>query len=150
MLFRSVWRFADGRFDQLPGLAAELVDLKVDIIMPLTPPAIRAAKAASSDIPIVFPLGSDPVETGLVASMERPGGNITGMATMSMLQSPQRIALVRECMPNARRVALIRHSANAALTLQVEASRTAARARGLELLVLASFIHRAASIVQRA
>jgi len=131
-----VWRFGDGRFERLPQLARELVEQGIDIIMPATPPAIRAAVAAAGTIPVVFPLGSDPVETGLVASIERPGGNITGMATMSRHQSQPRLALVRECLPAARRVALLRHSANHALKLQVEASRPAAHELGFELLVL--------------
>lgn len=131
-----VWRFGDGNFERLPDLASELAKLRVDVIMPATPPAIYAAKSASSSIPIVFPLGSDPVETGLVSNLERPGGNLTGMATMSRLQSQPRLALVRECMPNARRVALMRHSANPALDLQVEASRTAAPELALEVVVL--------------
>jgi putative tryptophan/tyrosine transport system substrate-binding protein len=131
-----IWRFADGRFERLPSLAFELAKLEVDVIMPATPPAILAAKAATNTIAIVFPLGSDPVETGLVSSLERPGGNITGMATMSWLQSRPRMALVRELMPTARRVALIRHSANAALELQVQESRVAADELGFELLVL--------------
>jgi putative ABC transport system substrate-binding protein len=131
-----VWRFADGRFERLAGLAAELAELEVDVIMPATPPAILAAKSASGKIPIVFPLGSDPVETGLVSSLEQPGGNITGMATMSWRQSRPRLALVREIMPNTRCVALIRHSANAALELQVKESRAAARDLALELLAL--------------
>jgi putative tryptophan/tyrosine transport system substrate-binding protein len=131
-----VWRFGDGKFERLPGLATELAKLGVDVIMPATPPAIYAAKSASSSIPIVFPLGSDPVETGLVSNLERPGGNITGMATMSRLQSQPRLALVRECMPAAKRVALIRHSANAALNLQVEASNVAAPELALDVIVL--------------
>jgi putative ABC transport system substrate-binding protein len=131
-----IWRFADGRFERLPSLAFELAKLEVDVIMPATPPAILAAKAATNTIAIVFPLGSDPVETGLVSSLERPGGNITGMATMSWLQSRPRMALVRELMPTARRVALIRHSANAALELQVQESRVAGDELGFELLVL--------------
>ena len=131
-----IWRFADGRFERLPNLAAELAELEVDVIVPATPPAIHAAKSASSTIPIVFPLGSDPVETGLVSSLERPGGNVTGMATMSRLQSQPRIALLRECMPAARRVALIRHSANAALELQVDASRKAVPEQEFEIVAL--------------
>jgi len=131
-----VWRFADGRFERLSDLAAELAKLDVDIMMPATPPAILAARSASNKIPIVFPRGSDPVETGLVSSLERPGGNITGMATMSWRQSRPRLALVRELMPNAQCVALIRHSANAALELQVRESRLAARDLGFDLLVL--------------
>jgi putative tryptophan/tyrosine transport system substrate-binding protein len=131
-----VWRFGDGKFERLPGLATELAKLGVDVIMPATPPAIYAAKSASGSIPIVFPLGSDPVETGLVSNLERPGGNVTGMATMSRLQSQPRLALVRECMPAAKRVALIRHSANAALNLQVEASNLAAPELALDVIVL--------------
>jgi putative ABC transport system substrate-binding protein len=131
-----VWRFAEGRFERLPELARELVAEGVDVVVPATPPAIHAAKAATRTVPIVFPLGSDPVETGLVSSIERPGGNITGMATMSPLQSRPRLALVRECMPTARRVALVRHSANPALGLQVEASRAAAPELAFEVLVL--------------
>ena len=131
-----VWRFADGKFERLPDLAAELAKLGVDVIVPATPPAIYAAKSASSSIPIVFPLGSDPVETGLVSNLERPGANVTGMATMSRLQSQPRLALVRECIPNAKRVALMRHSANPALSLQVEASNAAAPELALEVIVL--------------
>jgi putative tryptophan/tyrosine transport system substrate-binding protein len=130
-----VWRFGDGKFERLPELASELARLGVDVIMPATPPAIHAAKSASGSIPIVFPLGSDPVETGLVSNVDRPGGNVTGMATMSRLQSQPRLALVRECMPNAKRIALIRHSANPALNLQVEASNAAAPELALEITV---------------
>ena len=73
-----VWRFADGKFERLPALASELINLGVDVILPATPPAIRAAKSASAAIPIVFPLGSDPVETGLVASLDRPEATSPG------------------------------------------------------------------------
>jgi putative ABC transport system substrate-binding protein len=131
-----VSRYADGKFERLPRLAAELVQLGVDVIVAATPPAILAAKSATSSIPIVFPVGSDPVETDLVSSYERPGGNITGVATMSWQLSRPRLALLKELMPAARQVALIRHSANAALELQVRESRAAARDLGIELLVL--------------
>ena len=105
-----VSRFADGNFDRLTAFAAELVQLGVDVIVPATPPAIRAAKSATSTIPIVFPVGSDPVELGLVLSYERSGGNVTGVATMSWKLSRPRLALLNELMPSARKVALIRHS----------------------------------------
>jgi putative ABC transport system substrate-binding protein len=131
-----VWRFADGKFERLPALANELASLGVDIIMPATPPAIRAAKSVCGSIPIVFPLGSDPVETGLVTSIDRPGGNITGMATMSWRHCRPRLALVREIIPKAARVATIYHAVNTALELQVEETRAAARDLGLELIVL--------------
>jgi putative ABC transport system substrate-binding protein len=131
-----VWRFGDGKFERLPALANELAQLGVDVIMPATPPAIYAAKSASSSIPIVFPLGSDPVETGLVSNLEHPGANVTGMATMSRLQSQPRLALVRECLPTAKCVALIKHTANPALNLQVDASNAAAPDLALKVLVL--------------
>jgi ABC-type uncharacterized transport system substrate-binding protein len=131
-----IWRFADGRFERLTELAAELAKLEVDIMMPATPPAIRAAKSVSDAIPIVFPLGSDPVETGLVTNLERPGGNITGMATMSWRQCRPRLGLARDIMPNMRRVASICHSANAALQLQVEEYRATAGDFGLEFVAL--------------
>lgn len=131
-----VSRFADGQFERLPALASELVQSGVDVIVPATPPAVMAAKSATSTIPIVFPVGSDPVETGLVSSFEHPGGNITGVATMSWQLSRTRLALLRELMPGARRVALLRHSANAALELQVRESRAAAAELGIELTVL--------------
>jgi putative ABC transport system substrate-binding protein len=104
--------------------------------VPATPPAIRAAKLAAGTVPIVFPLGSDPVETGLVSSLDRPGRNITGMATMSREQSEPRMAFVRQLMPAARHIALMRHSPNAALDLQVDASRQAAPEQGFEIVVL--------------
>jgi putative ABC transport system substrate-binding protein len=131
-----VWRFGDGKFERLPALANELAQLGVDVIMPATPAAIHAAKSASSSIPIVFPLGSDPVETGLVSNLEHPGANVTGMATMSRLQSQPRLALVRECLPTAKRVALIKHAANPALNLQVDASNTAALELAVKVRVL--------------
>jgi putative tryptophan/tyrosine transport system substrate-binding protein len=131
-----IWRFVDGKFERLPALATELAGLGLDVIMPATPPAIRAAKSAAGGIPIVFPLGSDPVETGLVASLERPGGNITGMATMSPRHCRPRLALVREVVPKAQCVATIYHAANTALELQVEETRAAARDMDLELIVL--------------
>ena len=84
----------------------------------------------------MFPLGSDPVETGLVASIDRPGGNITGMATMSWRHCRPRLALVREVIPKVQRIAVIYHSENTALELQVEETRAAARELGLELTVL--------------
>lgn len=130
-----VSRFADGNFDRLTAFAAELVQLGVDVIVPTTPPAIKAAKSATSTIPIVFPVGSDPVELGLVLSYERPGGNVTGVATMSWKLSRPRLALLNELMPSARKVALIRHSANVALDLQVGETRTASSQLGIDLVV---------------
>jgi putative ABC transport system substrate-binding protein len=130
-----VSRFAEGNYDRLPAFAADLVQLGVDVIVPATPPAIKAAKSATSTIPIVFPVGSDPVELGLVSSYDRPGGNVTGVATMSWKLSHPRLALLNELMPTARKVALIRHSANVALDLQVRETRAASSKLGIDLLM---------------
>jgi putative ABC transport system substrate-binding protein len=119
----------------LPAFAADLVQLGVDVIVPATPPAIKAAKSATSTIPIVFPVGSDPLELGLVSSYDRPGGNVTGVATMSWKLSHPRLALLNELMPTARKVALIRHSANVALDLQVRETRAASSKLGIDLLM---------------
>jgi putative tryptophan/tyrosine transport system substrate-binding protein len=77
------WRFAEGKLDRLPALAAELVRLKVDVIVTSGPSGTRAAKAATSTIPIVMTQDIDPVGTGFVASLARPGGNITGLTSLS-------------------------------------------------------------------
>jgi putative ABC transport system substrate-binding protein len=130
------YRSAEGEFARLPNLAAELVRQSVDVIVAANPPGIKAACAATSSIPIVFPVGSDPVETGLVASMERPGGNVTGVATMSWRLSHKRLELLREVIPTAIRVGLLRHSANAGLEPQVRASNLAGQALGVEVHVL--------------
>lgn len=131
-----VSRFADGKFERLPALASELVQSAVDVIVPATPPAVLAAKSATTTIPIVFPVGSDPVETGLVSSFERPGGNVTGVATMSWQLSRARLALLRELIPVARQVALLHHSVNTALERQVRESQEAAADLGIELTVV--------------
>jgi putative tryptophan/tyrosine transport system substrate-binding protein len=130
-----VSRFANGEFKRLPALASELVQAGVDVIVAATPPAVLAAKSATNIIPIVFPVGSDPVETGLVSSFERPGGNVTGVATMSWQLSRARLALLKELIPAGQRVALLRHSANPALELQVRESQAAAKDFGIELRV---------------
>ena len=116
-----------------PMHANLLVQLGVDVIVAATPPAIKAAKSATSTIPIVFPVGSDPVELGLVSSYDRPGGNVTGVATMSWKLSHPRLALLKDLMPTARKVALIRHSANVALDLQVRETRAASSKLGIDL-----------------
>ena len=100
------WRSAEGKADRLPGLAAELVRLKVDIIVSGGPSTTRASKGATSTIPIVMAQDPDPVGSGFVASLARPGGNITGLATLTPELSGKRLELLKEIVPKLSRVAV--------------------------------------------
>ena len=104
------WRSADGKPDLLPGLAAELVRLKVDIIVTGGPTVTRAVKEATSTIPIVMAQDTDPVGSGFVASLARPGGNITGLATLAPEISGKQLGLLKEIVPKLSRVAVIGNS----------------------------------------
>ena len=101
------WRFAKGKADLLPELAAELVLLKVDVIIAAATLAIQAAKQATKTIPIVFPRAGDPVAYGLVDSLARPGGNITGVSAVSLDLSGKRLELLKEALPRISRVAVL-------------------------------------------
>jgi putative ABC transport system substrate-binding protein len=96
------WRHHEGKLDRLPALAAELVRLKVDIIITVGPPAARAAKEATSTIPIVMMQVGDPVGSGFVASLARPGGNITGLSGLAPELSGKRLKLLKEVVPSSR------------------------------------------------
>ena len=101
------WRFAEGNADRLPDLAAELVRLKVDLIFTETTPAARAAKQATTTIPIVFNAVADPIGSGLVANLARPGGNITGSSFLGAELTGKRLELLKEavpCVPPSRRM----------------------------------------------
>jgi putative tryptophan/tyrosine transport system substrate-binding protein len=100
------WRHHEGKLDRLPALAAELVRLKVDIIITVGPPAARAAKEATSTIPIVMMQVGDPVGSGFVASLARPGGNITGLSGLAPELSGKRLELLKEVLPKLSRVAV--------------------------------------------
>ena len=101
---RYEFRSDEGQASRLPDLAAELVRLKVDVIVPWFTPATRAAKQATSDIPIVMAMTGNPVETGLVASLARPGGNVTGISNMGSEMAGKCVELTREMLPSARRL----------------------------------------------
>ena len=104
------YRWAEGKFDRLPALVAELVRLKVDIIVTGGGPATRAAKEATSTIPIVMTNDADPVATGIVASLARPGGNITGLSNFAPELSGKRLEILREVIPKLSRVAVFETS----------------------------------------
>src|SRR5437016_3534561 len=105
------WRFADGKLERLPGLAAELVQLKVDTIVTAGSPAIGAAQKATTTIPIVMATAGDPVGSGFVKSLARPGGNITGLSNMAGDIAAKFIELLRSVVPKLSRVAMLTPSA---------------------------------------
>jgi putative ABC transport system substrate-binding protein len=110
------YRFADNQLDRLPALADDLVRRRVNVIVAGSPPPTFAAKAATATIPVVFGLPEDPVRLGLVASLARPGGNLTGLNFLTTELSEKRLALLRELLPNAVRVAVLVNPANATIT----------------------------------
>ena len=132
------FRFADGRADRLPGLAEELVRLKVDIITASPTPAAMAAKKATSTIPIVGMSLTEPVAVGLVASLARPGGNVTGVSYAFGTEIfGKQLELLRDISPSGRRVAVLANPGGSpAYPQMLEATRAAARSLGLELQLL--------------
>jgi putative ABC transport system substrate-binding protein len=130
------YRYADGKFDRLPALAAELVRLKIDVIITGGAPATRAAKEATSTIPIVMTFDGDPVGTGFVASLARPGGNITGLSTLAPELSGKRLELLKEVVPRLSRVAVFATSANPDTVQVLREVELAAKALGVTLQYL--------------
>jgi putative tryptophan/tyrosine transport system substrate-binding protein len=127
------YRHADGRLAPLPTLATELVRLPVDVIVTATAPAISAAKDATSTIPIVMANSPDPVTAGLVASLARPGGNVTGLTDMAVGLSAKRLELLKAAVPAASRVAILWQSGNPGNELILSETQDAARALGVDL-----------------
>jgi putative ABC transport system substrate-binding protein len=130
------YRWAEGRDERFAEIAAEFVRLKVDIIVTSGTPQVLAAKHATSVIPIVFAGAGDPVGSGLVASLARPGGNATGLSTQSTELAGKRLELLREVVPDLRRLAILANVGNHAVTLEMNEVRAAARTLGLEVITL--------------
>ena len=129
-------RWAEAKRDRLPVLAAELVGLKVDLIVTLGGAAAEAAKEATSTIPIVLVGGGDPVGTGLIASLARPGGNVTGITDQATELSAKRLELLKEAIPKASRIAVLWNADNRAMRLQYQEIEKAARVLGVTILPL--------------
>ena len=131
------YRWAEGNYDRLPALAADLVGRKVDLIMASSPPSALAAKSATSTIPIVFRGGGDPVGGGLVASLARPGGNLTGVSFIPNELTAKRLELLSELVPQVGAIALLVNPTNGTNTDRVIRDvQEAARTKGLQLHVL--------------
>jgi len=131
------YRSAEGDYDRLPALVADLVRRRVTVIASLGGIAsATAAKAATSTIPVVFQIGFDPVELGLVASLNRPGGNLTGVASFNVELGPKRLEFLHELVPAATVIALMVNPTNRNAEIQSRDLQTAARALGLDLHVL--------------
>jgi putative ABC transport system substrate-binding protein len=128
-----LFRWAEGRIENLPALAAELVDLKVDTMFVVTNAAALAAKAATSTIPIVFAIGGDPVALGLVASIRKPDGNLTGISAFSNGLDGKRVELLHRFAPQARVIGLLINPADPAAEAQSREARAAAQKFTLQL-----------------
>jgi putative ABC transport system substrate-binding protein len=131
------YRWAQGEIDRLPAMAAELVHREVAVIAATGTPAALAAKSATTTIPIVFETGSDPVNLGLVASLSRPGGNVTGVAQLAVQVAPKRLELLHEMIPNAGIIALLADPTDPAISYKTTQGVEAAAGKlGVELYVL--------------
>jgi putative ABC transport system substrate-binding protein len=130
------YRWADGRFDRSPEVMADFVRRNVDIIVTHANPNILAAKRATSVIPIVFPTSGDPVANGIVASLSRPGGNLTGLSLLTSDLVGKRLELLREVLPGMRRLTTLANVGYASAVLEAEEVQTAGRLLGLEVTTI--------------
>jgi putative ABC transport system substrate-binding protein len=130
------YRTAEGRYERLPALVSELVAGKADVIVALASPASMAAKTANSTVPVVFAIAGDPVALGLVASLNRPGGNITGATFLSIELTAKQLELLHELSPNAGTVGFLINPEVPDLAAQTTRAQAAARSLGLSLLVV--------------
>jgi len=130
------YRFAEGRVDRLPALAADLVRREVAVLVVSSPDGTFAAKQATATIPIVFSIGGDPVQLGLIASLSRPGGNVTGVFQFTAALEAKRLGLLHEMVPKATTLAALVHANYSPAETQVRDMRDAAARLGIQLLVL--------------
>jgi len=128
-----VYRFAQGNYDRLPDLAAELVRLKVDVIVAVSTPAAQAAKSAAGPIPVVFMQVGDPVGSGLVRALAQPGGNVTGLSLLTHELSGKRLELLKEVVPRASRVAVLWDPGQPVGAPILKETEAAARSLGLQV-----------------
>jgi putative tryptophan/tyrosine transport system substrate-binding protein len=129
-------RWAEGRVERYAEIAAEFVRVKVDVILTHNTPPVLAAKQATSVIPIVFASAGDPVGTGLVASLARPGGNVTGLSSQAADVGAKRLELLREVVPGLRRLAIMGNAGNPLTVLEMGEVQAAARTLGFEVATL--------------
>ncbi len=127
------YRYGEGNAERLPALAAELVQLPVDVLVTWTTPAIQAAHQATTTIPIVMATSGDPIQTDFVASLARPGGNITGLTILSAELSAKRLELLTQLVPGLARVAVLWNPANPAIVLEWQATQEAGRRLGVQV-----------------
>jgi putative tryptophan/tyrosine transport system substrate-binding protein len=130
------YRLAENQNERLPALAADLVHRQVTVMVGAATPAALAAKAATTTIPVVFEIGGDPVQLGLVASLNRPGGNVTGVTNFNTLVAPKRLELLHELLPTTSIMALLVNPTNPSAESQSSDVLLAAHSLGLELYVL--------------
>jgi putative ABC transport system substrate-binding protein len=130
------YRSADGQYEQLPALAADLVRRRVTVIAAFAAPSALAAKAATTTIPIVFEVGVDPAEMGLITSLSRPGGNVTGVANLNLELGPKKLELLHELVPTATIIGVLVNPANPNNEIRSNDMQAAARTLGVEVGVL--------------
>jgi putative ABC transport system substrate-binding protein len=130
------YRWAENQYDRLPALAADLVRRRVAVIAASGTPATLAAKAATMTVPIVFATGGDPIALGLVASLNRPGGYVTGIANLAVELAPKQLQLLRELVPNARVFGVLADPAFPTTQSTITDLQAAARTLGLQLIIL--------------
>jgi len=130
------YRWAEGDYNRLPGLVADLVRLRVAAIVAGGIPPALAAKAATATIPVVFAIGGDPVQLGLVAALNRPGANVTGVTLMAAELGPKRLELLHELLPDATNIALLTNPTNPGTANAAKSLQAAARDLGLQLHLL--------------